>query len=295
MGTGLASGAGHNDHINLNNLHFTNNNAGVSVYIWSDASYTSHHVTFESCLFDSSQGGLEAFSDEGVGSDSLIVRNCQFINNLSPTGGNEAHGSYIADFKDCLYEYNTFTNNLSNGFSAGFAIDNLIFRYNTISNNGGYGFSTYGIENSNVYYNFIETGGGPAFRFGNNGTETGAPHLPYNTRFYNNTVIVHGTNFITHIDGTYTNMTGLVFKNNIFYLDNHLDVYRCMMLPEKLGNIHTGINTIKNARCTKCSLQCFREGSIYYQGFNSTPILLKQAFNTKYWKFLKRKKLTLHP
>ncbi|MFH1408860.1 MAG: radical SAM protein [Nanoarchaeota archaeon] len=59
---------------------------------------------------------------------------------------------------------------------------------------------------------------------------------------------------------------------NLFYLDNHLDVYRCMTLPDKLGSIHGKVKTIKNAKCEKCSLQCFREGSLYFLGVKSAPV-----------------------
>ncbi|MBN2095716.1 MAG: radical SAM protein [Candidatus Aenigmarchaeota archaeon] len=76
---------------------------------------------------------------------------------------------------------------------------------------------------------------------------------------------------------------------NLFYLDNHLDVYRCMTLPDKLGNILGDVEVIKNAHCEKCPLQCFREPSICYSGLKSVLTVAKLAFNRNYWKLIQKK------
>ena len=73
---------------------------------------------------------------------------------------------------------------------------------------------------------------------------------------------------------------------NIFYVDNKLEVYSCMIKNEKLGNINKKIKKLKNVKCYDCPLQCFREASIYFNGINSVPILISQLLNKNYWKVI---------
>jgi MoaA/NifB/PqqE/SkfB family radical SAM enzyme len=78
---------------------------------------------------------------------------------------------------------------------------------------------------------------------------------------------------------------------SMFYLDNNLDVYRCMVLPEILGNVHKGVNVLKDAKCERCSMQCFREGSLYSSGLRSIPFFIDSILNRNYWKMRIIKKL----
>lgn len=51
---------------------------------------------------------------------------------------------------------------------------------------------------------------------------------------------------------------------DIVYVDWNMDIFRCFR-KEKLGNLrHTEENFLKKPRCNECSLQCFREPSLYY-------------------------------
>ncbi len=72
---------------------------------------------------------------------------------------------------------------------------------------------------------------------------------------------------------------------NIFYLDNNLNVYRCMMKGGKLGSIKGKVKLLKNSRCYDCPLQCFREPSIYYGGIRSIHPILSMIKSS--WKYLR--------
>jgi sulfatase maturation enzyme AslB (radical SAM superfamily) len=77
---------------------------------------------------------------------------------------------------------------------------------------------------------------------------------------------------------------------NIFFLDNHLNLFDCMVKNSPLGKI-TDSNSIKvlnGINCFDCPLQCFREGSIYLRGLKSLPFFIEQMFNKNYWKLIKR-------
>jgi MoaA/NifB/PqqE/SkfB family radical SAM enzyme len=61
---------------------------------------------------------------------------------------------------------------------------------------------------------------------------------------------------------------------NLFYLDNHLDLYQCMTRDRKLGDINGQPEVLKNSKCDACPLQCYREPSILYNGARSIlPVL----------------------
>jgi MoaA/NifB/PqqE/SkfB family radical SAM enzyme len=74
---------------------------------------------------------------------------------------------------------------------------------------------------------------------------------------------------------------------NIFYLDNHLDIYQCMTKNKKIGKIGEKITSLKNVECYECPLQCFREGSVYLYGSGSIPFYFEKIFNFKYWRLLR--------
>lgn len=75
----------------------------------------------------------------------------------------------------------------------------------------------------------------------------------------------------------------------IFYLDNDLMLYQCMMKDTQIGNIFGDIKPFKKVNCYQCSIQCFREGSMYLYGIKSIPYFIEQIFNKNYWKLLGNK------
>ena len=70
----------------------------------------------------------------------------------------------------------------------------------------------------------------------------------------------------------------------LFYVDNRLDVFRCMTRPQKLGNLMGEVEVLKNAQCSECPLQCFREGAMYHAGLRSLPLVASAFFDRTYWK-----------
>jgi hypothetical protein len=113
---------------------------------------------------------------------------------------------------------------ISWGTADGGTADHLLIRYcvdrfnGTDPNEGGYAFQDDGICNSNIYYNLFESDYG-ALGCLDLADEGGAtPHPPHDNNWYNNTFITHGSGYAIQIN-TYTTITNLVFKNNIFYND----------------------------------------------------------------------------
>ncbi len=74
---------------------------------------------------------------------------------------------------------------------------------------------------------------------------------------------------------------------NIFFLDNHLNLYDCMVKNTYLGKITDSVKLLRNINCYDCPLQCFREGSIYLYGMKSIPFFIEQILNKNYWKLIK--------
>ncbi len=73
---------------------------------------------------------------------------------------------------------------------------------------------------------------------------------------------------------------------NLFYLDNHLQLYQCMTKSDKLGQIGGIIKALnKKNKCYDCSLQCFREPSIYYAGIKSIIPAMNLLFSSKEYFF----------
>ncbi len=76
---------------------------------------------------------------------------------------------------------------------------------------------------------------------------------------------------------------------NVFYVDNKLDVYECMVKDNVLGNLNGDVFILKDAECYLCPLQCHRETSSFYHGLKSFPFHLDMAFRKQTWKTLKSK------
>jgi MoaA/NifB/PqqE/SkfB family radical SAM enzyme len=75
----------------------------------------------------------------------------------------------------------------------------------------------------------------------------------------------------------------------IFYLDNHLNLYDCMVKNRPLGKITESVTRLKNIYCYDCPLQCFREGSVYLNGLKSLPLYIELIFNKNYWRIIRQK------
>ncbi len=104
--------------------------------------------------------------------------------------------------------------------------------------------------------------------------------------------ISHRLNFLKDIKRFYLKEKQLYpckAGEKIFFLDNHLDLYDCMVKSTRLGRITDDIHTLKNIRCYDCPVQCFREGSIYLNGLKSLPLFAELLFNKNYWKVIARK------
>lgn len=76
---------------------------------------------------------------------------------------------------------------------------------------------------------------------------------------------------------------------NVFYVDNNLDVFECMVKSNKLGNLKSDVNLLSNAECFLCPLQCHRESSLMYHGMKSLPFQFDLAIRQESWKIFKRK------
>ena len=104
--------------------------------------------------------------------------------------------------------------------------------------------------------------------------------------------IVHHELFLNDILNFYNNKPqrfACKSGENVFYVDNRLDVYECMVKSNKLGNLKADISLLENAECFLCPLQCHRESSLMYYGFNSLPFQLDLAMRKDSWKILSRK------
>lgn len=75
---------------------------------------------------------------------------------------------------------------------------------------------------------------------------------------------------------------------NVFYLDNFLNVYDCMIKNTKLGKITDTVKPFKNIQCTDCAMECFREGSMFYHGIKSVPLYIEQLLNRNLWKLIRK-------
>lgn len=76
---------------------------------------------------------------------------------------------------------------------------------------------------------------------------------------------------------------------NVFYVDNHLDVYECMVKSNKLGNLKGDVKLLTDAECYLCPLQCHRESSLMYHGMKSLPFQFDIAMRRESWKIIKHK------
>lgn len=104
--------------------------------------------------------------------------------------------------------------------------------------------------------------------------------------------IVHHESFLNEIKNFYTGAPqkfACKSGENVFYVDNRLDVYECMVKSNKLGNLKTEVNLLKDAECFLCPLQCHRESSLMYHGFKSLPFQFDLAMRYDSWKIAKRK------
>lgn len=75
----------------------------------------------------------------------------------------------------------------------------------------------------------------------------------------------------------------------VFYVDNYLDVYECMVKSNKLGNLKGDVKILNNAECYLCPLQCHRESSLMYHGIKSLPFQFDLAMRRESWKIIRSK------
>ncbi len=92
-------------------------------------------------------------------------------------------------------------------------------------------------------------------------------------------------NFYTGLKQKYACKSG----ENVFYVDNKLDVYECMVKSNVLGNLKTEVKLLEDAECYLCPLQCHRESSLMYHGFKSFPFQFDLAMRQDSWKIVARK------
>jgi len=92
-------------------------------------------------------------------------------------------------------------------------------------------------------------------------------------------------NFYAGVPQKYSCKSG----ENVFYVDNHLDVYECMVKSNKLGNLKADVELLKDAECYLCPLQCHRESSLMYHGMRSLPFQMDLAMRRESWKIIKHK------
>lgn len=100
--------------------------------------------------------------------------------------------------------------------------------------------------------------------------------------------LVHEMYFLDEMRAYYGNKTqnfSCKAGENVFYLDNRLDIYQCFM-KNKLGKIGGKIEVLKDVICYSCPLQCFREPSVYYKKFNIFKLIVKYLKNPKYFRIL---------
>ena len=184
------------------------------------------YITIESCNIDSNAVGTGLNGNPGqIYSDA--TGNHITIRNSTISYGRGGNGYYIDGADNVLLEYDTLNYNaqvairVSWGTSDGGTADHLTVRYCVVRFNGtdpdygGYAFQDDGISNSNIYYNLFESDYG-AYGCLDLAFEGGT--APHDNNWYNNTFITHGTGYAIQIN-TYTSITNLVFKNNIFYCD----------------------------------------------------------------------------
>ncbi len=76
---------------------------------------------------------------------------------------------------------------------------------------------------------------------------------------------------------------------NVFYVDNKLDVYECMVKDNILGNLNGDVFILNDAECYLCPLQCHRESSAFYHGMKSFPFHFDLATKKETWNILKSK------
>ena len=76
---------------------------------------------------------------------------------------------------------------------------------------------------------------------------------------------------------------------NVFYVDNRLDVYECMVKSNVLGNLMGEVKILKDTECYLCPLQCHRESSLMYHGFKSLPFQFDLATRKDSWQIITRK------
>jgi hypothetical protein len=203
------------DYITFNSLRFVNGATCINMY-------NCNHITFESCNIDSASGTLQNNIYSGMGT-YLTIRN----STLSYSAG--ANGIYIDGTDNAIMEYDTLFNNAHDGFRiAGgddkLSTNNLTVRYCIIRYNHYAQIENSGAINSNFYYNVIETD--PQNTTDHAGTagiymhDQNVGFYPMNCNYYNNTIINHKVYswdiFALYIQPT-SNMTGMSFKNNIFY------------------------------------------------------------------------------
>ncbi|HZK70973.1 MAG TPA: T9SS type A sorting domain-containing protein [Clostridia bacterium] len=195
-----------------------------------NASFTGTYITVESCNIDSNAVGTGFNGNPGSiwaddNTNYLTIRNSTISYNR---GGS---GIYIAGAHNTVMEYDTVNYNQQSGIRVadgvgGNTTDNLTIRYCVSRFNGtdpstyGYAHENDGMTNSNVYYNLFES------CYGWTGSmilwQRSGGIAPSNCNYYNNTIITHGGCAIqigNSANETYTNITGMVFKNNIFYND----------------------------------------------------------------------------
>ena len=67
---------------------------------------------------------------------------------------------------------------------------------------------------------------------------------------------------------------------HLFFLDHHLQLNRCMVLDEVIGPIRDirPATISKRAECDSCSMMCFREPSLFFEGLHSIPVALEHAW-----------------
>jgi MoaA/NifB/PqqE/SkfB family radical SAM enzyme len=97
--------------------------------------------------------------------------------------------------------------------------------------------------------------------------------------------LIHEMKFLEEMRSYYSNKTqkfSCKAGENIFYLDNRLNIYQCFFKNKKLGSIGEKIDVLKDVNCFECPLQCFREPSVYYHNLKISKLIMDYFKKPRY-------------
>ena len=206
-------------HLNFIGIKFVNGMPD-NIILWN-----CPYTRIDSCNIDSSKGndihncGIYA----GYQCSNLKVRYSTL--NYGESNLDEGNlGIYIDGADNCLMEYDTLNGNFSNiriafGDDKGMATG-IIVRYCVLKNGKYDNVDDDGSTNSTFYYNEFDASNINLYFFEDSDTAFHG-YTAQNATYLNNTFINSGTEASIHLNSSTAINNGMVFKNNIFYLNNY--------------------------------------------------------------------------